>query len=528
TALSLKLDRCLNRVTSLENELGITKKVLGGAVLKLVTKVKWLEGLLQQRKQRLVLFDSEGEDATPTEQDIDLVALHTLASTSLGGDSSDKAAGHDAAEVLADTTMPFRITSTKRRRLKKPFTSFASAHVPENIPIGVGIPAAATTILAGSSMDAAVHAAAAHLSSIPVVDKGKAPMVDDSFPADLLSEQERILKNLHNSQLGKDLAKKLHAEQEAEFARQQEELAQKAQVERVASPTEHGPGLSDQCRRELDAAQLIYTEADWVEILAKIATNSALSKKLLVLGIKCTRHSHCQENFLQFTFHFHSQKEMDHQYPTVAKIPVLDTGKFEQWQFQIQQYLQHEHYALWEVIEFGDSYKVPTTNPNGTTTAGGDAGTKSGRTVTITTKDMQRKKNDVKARTTLLLSLPDEHQLRFSKMRADKFWKKTGKKIIIQGLYVVGFDKSKVECFNCHKMGHFARECRAPRSQERGRKDNYRQGSKAEEKTPKALMAIDGVGWDWSYMANEGEDHALVADEEAPTEFALMANTKSK
>nr|GEV95686.1 aminoacyl-tRNA synthetase, class 1a, anticodon-binding [Tanacetum cinerariifolium] len=46
-------------------------------------------------------------------------------------------------------------------------------------------------------------------------------------------------------------------------------------------PTEHGPGLSDQRRRELNAAQLIYTEADWVELLAKIATNSALSKQLL-------------------------------------------------------------------------------------------------------------------------------------------------------------------------------------------------------------------------------------------------------
>nr|GFB49995.1 hypothetical protein [Tanacetum cinerariifolium] len=77
-------------------------------------------------------------------------------------------------------------------------------------------------------------------------------------------------------------------------------------------------------------------------------------------------------------------------------------------------------------------------------------------------------------------------------------------------------------------MGHFVRECRTPRSQERGRKENYRQGIKAEEKTPKALMAIDGVGWDWSYMANEGEDHALVADTEAPTKFTLMANTKSK
>nr|GEU43107.1 ribonuclease H-like domain-containing protein [Tanacetum cinerariifolium] len=81
-------------------------------------------------------------------------------------------------------------------------------------------------------------------------------------------------------------------------------------------------------------------------------------------------------------------------------------------------------------------------------------------------------------------------------MRADRFWKKTGKKITIQGTDVAGFDKSKVECFNCHKMGHFAKECRAPRSQDRGRREIYEQGSKEEEQAPKALMAIDGVGWD--------------------------------
>nr|GFB47523.1 hypothetical protein [Tanacetum cinerariifolium] len=77
-------------------------------------------------------------------------------------------------------------------------------------------------------------------------------------------------------------------------------------------------------------------------------------------------------------------------------------------------------------------------------------------------------------------------------------------------------------------MGNFARECRAPRSQDRGKRDNFRQGSKAEEHAPKALMAIDGVGWDWSYMENVEEDHALVADEVAPTEFALMANTSAE
>nr|GEW67946.1 hypothetical protein [Tanacetum cinerariifolium] len=48
---------------------------------------------------------------------------------------------------------------------------------------------------------------------------------------------------------------------------------------------------------------------------------------------------------------------------------------------------------------------------------------KSGRTVTLTAEDMQKRKNDVKERTTLLLSLPDEHQLRFSKYKtAQELW----------------------------------------------------------------------------------------------------------
>nr|GEX05072.1 hypothetical protein [Tanacetum cinerariifolium] len=96
--------------------------------------------------------------------------------------------------------------------------------------------------------------------------------------------------------------------------------------------------------------------------------------------------------FPTITFHTYcpnSQKKMDHQYPTVAKIPVLDIEKFEQWQFRIQQYLQHEYYALWEVIEFGDSYKIPENSDSV------DSRKKDGRTVTVTIDDMQKKKNDV-------------------------------------------------------------------------------------------------------------------------------------
>ncbi|GJW43965.1 ribonuclease H-like domain-containing protein [Tanacetum coccineum] len=59
-------------------------------------------------------------------------------------------------------------------------------------------------------------------------------------------------------------------------------------------------------------------------------------------------------------------------------------------------------------------------------------------------------------------------------IRARRFIKRTGKKLNINGQRV-GFDKSKVECFNYHKHGHFARECRFPRNQEfKGRENNTR------------------------------------------------------
>ncbi|GJZ99348.1 hypothetical protein Tco_0671899 [Tanacetum coccineum] len=89
-------------------------------------------------------------------------------------------------------------------------------------------------------------------------------------------------------------------------------------------------------------------------------------------------------------------------------------------------------------------------------------------------------------------------QMAMLTMRAKRFLKKTGRNLGVNGTDTIGFDKTKVECFNFHRRGHFAREYRVPRNQDKGTGN-----------LPEGL-------YDWSDQAEEG-----------PTNFALMTYTSS-
>nr|GFC21889.1 hypothetical protein [Tanacetum cinerariifolium] len=89
------------------------------------------------------------------------------------------------------------------------------------------------------------------------------------------------------------------------------------------------------------------------------------------------------------------------------------------------------------------------------------------------------------------------------------------------GTTSIGFDMSKVECYNCHMRGHFARKCRSPKDTRN--KDIQRRSVPVKTYTSNVLVSqCDGVGsYDWSFQADkELTNYPLMA-------FASSSSTSS-
>nr|GEZ56490.1 hypothetical protein [Tanacetum cinerariifolium] len=245
-----------------------------------------------------------------------------------------------------------------------------------------------------------------------------------------------------------------------------------------------------------------------------------------------------------------------------AKLPILNPNEFDRWKMRIEQYFLMTDYSLWEVILNGDS-PPPTKIVDGVV-----------QIVAPTTIEKRlAKKNKLNAKGTLLMALPYKHQLKFNihkdakslmeaikkrigviysyfasqsnspqldnedlkqidpddleeidlkwqmamlTMRARRFLKRTGRNLGANRTDTIGFDMSKVKCYNCHRRGHFARECRTPRDNRN--KETTRRTVPVKVSTSNSLVSqCDAVGgYDWIFQADE-----------EPTNYALMAYASS-
>ncbi|GJR01591.1 putative ribonuclease H-like domain-containing protein [Tanacetum coccineum] len=105
-------------------------------------------------------------------------------------------------------------------------------------------------------------------------------------------------------------------------------------------------------------------------------------------------------------------------------------------------------------------------------------------------------------------------QMAMVTIRAKRFLKNTGWKVCANGSKTIGFDKTKVDVINCQK-GSFCKGSVGLTRRNRNR-EPVRRNVIVETTETKALVAQDGLGYDWSDQAEEG-----------PTNFALMAYTSS-
>ncbi|GJT55329.1 ribonuclease H-like domain-containing protein, partial [Tanacetum coccineum] len=100
-------------------------------------------------------------------------------------------------------------------------------------------------------------------------------------------------------------------------------------------------------------------------------------------------------------------------------------------------------------------------------------------------------------------------------IRMKKFYKKTGRRVRIDGNKHVGFDKKKLECFKCHNTGHFARECPSKGTNDGKKRDSFYQdqGAGKKEQNQNCLLTMDDGVVNWGEHTKEEVEtnHALMA-----------------
>ncbi|GJW98529.1 hypothetical protein Tco_0180337 [Tanacetum coccineum] len=98
---------------------------------------------------------------------------------------------------------------------------------------------------------------------------------------------------------------------------------------------------------------------------------------------------------------------------STIKLPILKKGEYDIWAMKMEHYLAHTDYPIWEVIQRGNGPVSVSTDTNGLIKV----------LPPKTAEEILARERERKARTTLLMALPEDHLAKFHKMTdAKEMW----------------------------------------------------------------------------------------------------------
>ncbi|GJY69998.1 hypothetical protein Tco_0472980 [Tanacetum coccineum] len=100
---------------------------------------------------------------------------------------------------------------------------------------------------------------------------------------------------------------------------------------------------------------------------------------------------------------------MDSQSTQTIKLPILQPGEYDLWKMRMEQYLQCIDYTLWEIVENSNA-PIVTKTVDGKETV----------IPPTSVEEKAQRRAELKAISTLLMALPNEHQLKFNSYKEAK------------------------------------------------------------------------------------------------------------